>query len=137
MHQCATPIISYRTAHLSLIKKPKLKPYLLSGMVCLFVCLFVCNRGDTLMCQDGLRTRKLGQSPMCLVFYYSDFRYWKCFLLSLDKSLVLSNCSSNLKHKNAKLLSVSCFENERNCANCEKWYQYQGITSYVQLFGSF
>ena len=27
-------------------------------------CLFVCNRGDTLMCQDGLRTRKLGQSPI-------------------------------------------------------------------------
>ena len=29
-----------------------------------FVCLFVCNRGDTLECQDGLRTRKLGQSPI-------------------------------------------------------------------------
>ena len=28
------------------------------------VVLFVCNRGDTFMCQDGLRTRKLCQSPM-------------------------------------------------------------------------
>ena len=27
-------------------------------------CLFVCNRDDTLVCQDGLRTRKLCQSPM-------------------------------------------------------------------------
>ena len=25
-------------------------------------CSFVCNRGDTLMCQDKLRTRKLGQA---------------------------------------------------------------------------
>ena len=30
----------------------------------LFVCLFVCNRGDSFMSQDGLRTRKLCQSPM-------------------------------------------------------------------------
>ena len=29
-----------------------------------FVCLFVCNRGDSFMSQDGLRTRKLCQSPM-------------------------------------------------------------------------
>ena len=28
------------------------------------VCLFVCNRGDSFMSQDGLRTRKLCQSPM-------------------------------------------------------------------------
>ena len=26
--------------------------------------LFVCNRGDTEECHDGLRTRKLGQSPI-------------------------------------------------------------------------
>ena len=29
-----------------------------------YVCLFVCNRGDSFMSQDGLRTRKLCQSPM-------------------------------------------------------------------------
>ena len=28
------------------------------------VCFFVCNRGDSFMSQDGLRTRKLCQSPM-------------------------------------------------------------------------
>ena len=28
--------------------------------------LFVCNRGDTLECQDGLRTRKLCQSPISI-----------------------------------------------------------------------
>ena len=38
----------------------------------MFVCLFVCNRGDTLMCLDGLRTRKLGQSPVSKKVVYMD-----------------------------------------------------------------
>ena len=43
--------------------------------------LFVCNRGDMFMCQDGLRTKKLCQSP-----------------IDSEKVLEIYNCIAPMSH---------------------------------------
>ena len=41
-----------------------LSPYKIHSVLCNCCCCCCCNRRDTLMCQDGLQTRKLCQSPI-------------------------------------------------------------------------
>ena len=43
-------------------------------------CLFVCNRGNTILCLDGLLSRReLGQSPINVSATYDGKRSWNQF----------------------------------------------------------
>ena len=55
------PALNGARRHFSVTSVTNQKKISCSFSVC---CLFVCNRGDSFMSQDGLRTRKLCQSPM-------------------------------------------------------------------------